>query len=87
MSKFIAWLKSLFIHSSEEKTEMTDQVVEVTPAATVATATTDTTATTSTVITSETDAVCEQLRKLVVAAGAQAHVVIDDLITLAKKIG
>jgi hypothetical protein len=33
MSKFIAWLKSLFIHSPEEKTEMTDQVVEVTPAA------------------------------------------------------
>jgi len=32
MSKFLAWLKSLFIYSSEEKEEMTDQVIEVAPA-------------------------------------------------------
>lgn len=31
MTKFLTWLKSLFIHSSEEKTEMTDQVVDVAP--------------------------------------------------------
>ncbi len=66
----------------------------VTPAATVETTpvvATDTTATTTTTttttVTSEADAVCERLRKLVVAAGAQAHVVIDDLIALAKKLG
>ncbi|KJV49651.1 hypothetical protein VH86_03975 [Pantoea sp. BL1] len=29
MTKFLTWLKSLFIHSSEEKTEMTDQVVDI----------------------------------------------------------
>ena len=63
----------------------------VTPAATVETTpvvATDTTATTTTTtVTSEADAVCERLRKLVVAAGGQAHVVIDDLIALAKKLG
>lgn len=40
----------------------------------------------TTVSTTETDAVLNKLKKLVEAAGAQAHAVFDDLIELAKKL-
>lgn len=47
-----------------------------------------TTQTTTTTVVSEpaTDAVLAQLKKLVEAAGAQAYVVFDDLIDVAKKL-
>lgn len=74
LQKFLNWLKGLFIHTKEEKTEMSEPLNEVTEQQ-PAPSTTD-----------NTDVVLAKLKELVAAAGAQAHAVIDDLIALAKKL-
>ncbi|WP_342753752.1 hypothetical protein AAGQ96_12860 [Pantoea sp. MBD-2R] len=85
----IKWLLTKAEPQSKEA-PVTDTVTDTTATAepVVGTTTVQPTVTQTTAVsTDNTDAVLARLKKLVEAAGAQAHAVIDDLIALAKKLG
>jgi len=76
IKRFLAWLKSIYFKPAPAETPQREEQTmpdQVENAAEEQTAT-------------ESDALVAKLKELVAAAGAQAHVVFDDLVDLAKKL-
>lgn len=77
IKRFLAWLQSIYIKPAVAETQENTQMTDTTA---------DLTATPEETTQTEVDAVLAKLKELVTAAGAQAHVVFDDLAALAKKL-